>query len=61
VTFRDIQARNKALEILGTTPLKSLFGKKLVPKELRLLETGIYKAAPAMDPSTILWENLGTP
>jgi hypothetical protein len=51
VTFRDIQARNKALEVFQDS----------ASKDMRLLGKGVYKVAPAMDPETVLWENLGTP
>lgn len=61
VTFRDIQARNKALEIFSQSPIKKYLGKSFYPESMKLLGTGIYNVSPAMDPETILWENLGTP
>ena len=67
VTFRDIQARNKALEMFNRGKLRGMLARnfkffdKLYPQDLRLDETAIVQVQPAVDPETIMWENLGTP
>jgi hypothetical protein len=67
VTFRDIQARNKMLELYHMGPIRrffinlcTCFSDKLYPN-MKLLNKGFYAVEGAVDPETILWENLGTP
>lgn len=67
VTFRDIQARNKLLELYEMGSIRRFFinlcscvSDKLYPK-MKLLNKGFYAIEGAVDPETILWENLGTP
>jgi hypothetical protein len=41
ITFRDIQARNKALEV---------FNRRIHTVDMKLLEEGQYSMSPAVDP-----------
>lgn len=67
MTFRDIQARDKALEMFNRGKLRKLLARKFkafdkfYPPDLKLDKTAILQVEPAVDPETISWENLGTP
>lgn len=67
MTFRDIQSRNKLLELYHMGPIRRFFinmcsciSDKLYTN-MKLLNKGFYAIEGAVDPETILWENLGTP
>jgi hypothetical protein len=62
ITFRDIQARNKALHIYNMFPLKRLLVKcGCIEKKLRLNNKGVYTLTHSVDPNIIIWENTGAP
>jgi hypothetical protein len=62
ITFRDIQARNKALQVYTMFPLKRClvrFG--CMDKAMRLQDKGVYTLTHSVDPGIIIWENTGGP
>jgi hypothetical protein len=66
VTFRDIQARNKLIEIYNTGFIVRFLVQRFslcrkIYQNMLLLDKGLYKVECACDPETVLWENLGTP
>lgn len=62
VTFRDIQARNKVIAIYNMNPLKRLcVSCGCYEPKLRLLNKGVYSVSHSVDPTIILWENVGVP
>lgn len=68
VTFRDIQARNKAVELFSRNPVRKFLAKtskclsKIYPDDYKISEhKACLSAQAAVDPETIVWENLGTP